>query len=541
MKINKLIIKNKIVLIFSIMIIIGIYVHEDYGLSIDDEIYRLNGLFYKNFISEYLTNLFFFNFENFSILENKISNYSLGNHPALFETILAFVADIFSIKSTNSIFSLSHLMNFSIYVFSLILFYNLLKKRFNSEKIAIFSILLIFFYPRFFAESFYNSRDIFFVSIFIINLYTLEILLSLENKRNIFLFSFTSALLISTKILGLICFLIFLLIFTINKFSNQFKQNDIKKIIFLLLLVLFFLILLWPYLWLNPFENLVKAYTSIIKDHNQLEILTLFFGEYYNSTNTPSYYRIIWFFITTPLIICLLFLIGVGIFLNKTINQFSDFVEKKKELYSNKNDFLDLYLFITLISIVLLTMIYNVSQFNGWRHLYFLFIPIIYISAYAYKNLITGKRKLIEIFFNGFVIISLVYNAFWIIKFHPFQNNYFNILSKNYVQDNFDKDYWGLSNYQSIKHIINEDNRNEIKIATMSFADLYLSFIRFNETDKKRIKIVHNYEEADYIIDNYMKRIGTNYNIKAESFEKFHEIKVDNIIINTVYKKNKSF
>ena len=139
------------------------------------------------------------------------------------------------------------------------------------------------------------------------------------------------------------------------------------------------------------------------------------------------------------MIICLLFLIGVGIFLNKTINQFSDFVEKKKELYSNKNDFLDLYLFITLISIVLLTMIYNVSQFNGWRHLYFLFIPIIYISAYAYKNLITGKRKLIEIFLNGLVIISLVYNAFWITKFHPFQNNYFNILSKNYVQDNFIK------------------------------------------------------------------------------------------------------
>ena len=241
------------------------------------------------------------------------------------------------------------------------------------------------------------------------------------------------------------------------------------------------------------------------------------------------------------MIICLLFLIGVGIFLNKTINQFSDFVEKKKELYSNKNDFLDLYLFITLISIVLLTIIYNDSQFNGWRHLYFLFIPVIYMSAYAYENLISGKKKLIKILLNSLIIISLVYNTFWIIKFHPFQNNYFNILSKNYVQDNFDKDYWGLSNYQSIKHIINKDNRDEIKIATMSFADLYLSFLRFNEIDKKRIKIVHNQDEADYIIDNYMKRIGANYKIEAGNFEKFHEIKVDNIIINTVYKKNESF
>ena len=33
-----------------------------------------------------------------------------------------------------------------------------------------------------------------------------------------------------------------------------------------------------------------------------------------------------------------------------------------------------------------------------------------------------------------------------------------------------------------------KDNRDEIKIATMSFADLYLSFLRFNEIDKKELK-----------------------------------------------------
>ena len=43
----KLIVENKIKLIFSLMIAIGVYVHKDYGLSIDDEIYRLNGIFIK--------------------------------------------------------------------------------------------------------------------------------------------------------------------------------------------------------------------------------------------------------------------------------------------------------------------------------------------------------------------------------------------------------------------------------------------------------------------------------------------------------------
>ena len=536
----KLIAENKIKLIFALMIVVGVYVHKDYGLSIDDEIYRLNGIFYKDFIIKYLFNLYNLDFSNFNLLEQEISNNPLSNHPALFEIILAFIEDVFSLKDTNIIFSVSHFINYSIYIFSLALFYKLLKKRFNSEKVAIFSILLIYFYPRFFAESFYNSRDIFFVSIFIINLYSLEILLTFENKKNIILFAFTTALLISTKILGLICFLIFLFIYSINKFSYQFKKKDLKKVIFLLLFILFFLIILWPYLWLNPLDNLIKAYTSIIKDHDDLEILTLFLGDYYISTNAPSYYRIIWFFITTPIIVCLLFLIGISFLFNKTISQFSDFVEKKIRIYTNKNNFLDTYLFLTLISIVLLTMIYNSSQFNGWRHLYFLFIPVIYISAYAYLILMSNKRKFIKILINCLVLLSLVYNTFWIIKFHPFQNNYFNILSKKFVQGNFDIDYWGLSNYQSIKFIIEEDKRDEIKIASMSFADLYVSFLRFNDEDKKRVKIVHKYEEADYIINTYMKRIGKDHKINVNNFTKFYEIKIDNIIVNTVFKKNEN-
>ena len=81
-------------------------------------------------------------------------------------------------------------------------------------------------------------------------------------------------------------------------------------------------------MWLNPLENLIKAYTSIIKDHDNLEILTLFLGDYYISTNAPSYYRIIWFFITTPVIICLLFLIGISFFLIKLYLNFQILLKK---------------------------------------------------------------------------------------------------------------------------------------------------------------------------------------------------------------------
>ena len=64
-----------------------------------------------------------------------------------------------------------------------------------------------------------------------------------------------------------------------------------------------------------------------------------------------------------------------------------------------------------------------------------------------------------------------------------------------------------------------------------------MSVLKLNKKDRDRLKIVHNFNKADYIIDNYMKRIGKDYEISEKDFSKFYEIKVNNYKINTVYKK----
>ena len=52
--------------------------------------------------------------------------------------------------------------------------------------------------------------------------------------------------------------------------------------------------------------------------------------------------------------------------------------------------------------------------------IYILFIPVIYMSAYVPRKFNIRKEKINKILLNSLIIISLVYNAFWIIKFHPF-------------------------------------------------------------------------------------------------------------------------
>ena len=48
---------------------------------------------------------------------------------------------------------------------------------------------------------------------------------------------------------------------------------------------------------------------------------------------------------------------------------------------------------------------------------------------------------------------------------------------------------------------------------------------------------MYNYNEADYLIDTYMKRPRKNFIISPDDFKAVYDLKVNNISINTVYKK----
>ena len=151
-------------------------------------------------------------------------------------------------------------------------------------------------------------------SLFIFNIYAIQKVI-LENKiGNIIFYSFTAALLINAKILGIIPFLIFIIMYSIYLFEvNKNISKNIKYIFFILGLTFIFIIILWPYLWFDPINNFIKAFTDIIAAHNNLSVITLFNGEYITSTNTPWFYRILWFYITIPVIVGIFFTIGFSL------------------------------------------------------------------------------------------------------------------------------------------------------------------------------------------------------------------------------------
>ena len=152
---------------FSIIFLIGLLSFNDYGASIDDEHYRQNGLLTYEYLKNTVLNILY---SINLISETSASDSSLSiiefTNP-FFEVLLAFLSDMFNFEEISHIYQLSHFLNFFIFFVSLIFFYNFINKILKSQWYGFFAVIILFFSPRFFAESFYNSRDIFFLSLFI--------------------------------------------------------------------------------------------------------------------------------------------------------------------------------------------------------------------------------------------------------------------------------------------------------------------------------------------------------------------------------------
>ena len=505
---------------------------KDFGVTLDDEIYYLNGLH----TYEYVKNLFLSILNkdiNIDLYKNKLKEW-----PITFEVFLVFLSDIIGIKNIDKIYLLSHQLNFIFFCTALIIFYKLIQKRYNNFYLSFLSILLIILSPRIFGESFYNSRDIFFMSLFIFYSYSAYILLDKKNYSNVIIFSILTALLINTKILSIIPIALFSLIYIYN-FLNTSKKlvNEKKIIISFIFTTIISIYILWPYLWANPIVNLYLAFKNILVVHENLIVVNYYFGNYIHSDMMPWHYRAVWFLITTPIIILLLFIIGM---ISQSFKIFDALKKSLNKNYNfNNNLFFDLYFFFTFIITFFLVIELNASKFGGWRHLYFLYPIVIYFSIYCIKflkNKFTNKLSIIILFF--LLIINMTFNFFWVLKNHPNQHLYFNLLNKKYFMKNFDLDWWGVTHKTIIDHILKNDYSDKIYVYAKGFTSLRDTYLYLSEANKSRI-ILSNFRDAKYIIDNKMKRIRP-YNYKYNNeYSKYYILQVDGEVVTEVYIKNK--
>ena len=454
----------------------------------------------------------------------------------IFDLPMAFIEFLFKIEDPRDYYLLRHFFNFLIFFISVYFFYLIAKKRFNSKFIGLLAATLLISSPRIFAESFYNNKDLVFMSLFIISLYAALNFLAKPSLKNIIFFSLTSSLAIDLRILGVILPVIVILLYFVDIYKDSnIKKRSIKIILLFISTHIFFIILFWPYLWENPLENFISVLSNL--SNFKIDIYNFYLGEYVNAKNLPWHYPIVWQVITIPIFYLIFFFIGLYLISYRFIQRLSDF--ENNEFWKNDEELQDLLFLSIYLLPLIFVIISNSTLYDGWRHLYFVYPSFLLVGLSGLDFI--QKRFFMRFgkFFYLLIFLMVVPTIVWMVKYHPYQYSYFNIFAGKNYSENFEMDYWGLSNYESLKQILKK-NKGEIKISSISTTDLQLTKKFLPSELRKNIKIVDNLNDADYVINNFRDWKGATKNYELlipENFHLFHEIKINDISINTIYKK----
>ncbi len=422
----------------------------DAGISGDEEVH----LDHANKVISYFSSFG----QNKAATNTPVTN--LQYYGQSFDNFTTLLARFFG---NQDIYTIRHICN-SLAGWLCILFAALLSIHLSGYRAAIFTVLLLAVSPRFIGHSFNNLKDIPFALGYIASLYYIIKInsnLTKINFKNAIGLILAMAFTISIRPGGMLVFCYFILITCIYIFQKLINKRIEKKelfhiinnIAFITLTAYFIGLLFWPY----ALENvLVHPYESMrIMSHYPITIRQLFEGEIFWSDQLPWYYLLKYVIITIPIIVLPLLLIYI------------------LRISSNNKEYMTkgLLLFSVLFPF-LYTIVAQSNVYGAWRHLLFIYPPLIVISAIGLNQMISiQKKQWIKIVIIGIFVISLISPFQFIVKNHPVEYTYFNQIAGNFssIANNYELDYYYHSSGKAskwLKNYIENEKLDSIKIAS---------------------------------------------------------------------------
>ncbi|RZO49669.1 MAG: hypothetical protein EVA76_01260 [Candidatus Pelagibacterales bacterium] len=546
---NKKISKNITYFLFFIFFLVGLFTFKDYGMWTDEEFQRFSGFYWLNYVLSFTS---FGEFKNLLTLKlNQIGDFTLPSpeyHPyygVIFDLPAAFLELIFKVDDPKNYFYLRHILNFILFFIGSIFFYKLLLNRFSNYSVSLIGTLFFVLSPRIYGSSFFNNKDVVFLSLISIALYYAFKAIDKPSYKNLLVFSMFAALSTAHRILGVLLPLSFLTFIFLSALSNNKKSNHLLSIVFFCISYYIFLILFWPALWSGPIENLILAFRWF--SQQILEVKMLFAGEYIYTNFLPYNYIFTWIFITTPVLYIILFVIGYVLIFKRFFLKFLNIKDNTShhDLWRGANEKKDLFIFFNITIVVSYFILSDVILYNGWRHIYFINIFLIYIATYAFYRIDIYMHLKNKNNFHYYIsVLFLITITYKMIVYHPFQNIYFNNYFNKISHHNYEIDYDGLSGKKFLREILAlEKNKNIINIGVASWYPLQRSIKLLDKKDRKKINIVgQEFQKADFIYSNFTSEVDKNINDKYKipsNFTTIDKFILDNIRVYEVFKKNK--
>jgi hypothetical protein len=522
-----------------LLALVGCLIFRDYGISTDEQQSRLVG----NISLDYIANLFNIPFllNGATPLQNPTDvflNFKDRDYGVAFELPAELLIKIFQIESSANAYYFRHALTFLVFLGGVCAVYAIAKKRYTDWRWGLVAAAFLVFSPRIFGDAFYNDKDLVFMSLFVIGIYTLFNLINSPSIKTAVLHALACTIAIDSRIMASIIPLATIFVIGIQILKRDKLSKEYLKLLPIYLIALFiFIYISWPWLWADPVTNFLQAFKNMSRF--RWSGFMFFMGGIINGANVPWNYIPVWLSVTTPPTYLIFFILGCVLTI-KTI------LQRGLSLWGNSNELQDTiilgFFFAPLIAVISLHSI----LYNGWRHLYFIYPAFILVSTHGLYCLWNWaqKRSLLQKIISLAVILSLIWIGTWMIRNHPYQYLYFNILAKNWVK-NFDLDYWGVAYKRPLEKILGLHPDQTVVI----FNDMngkqawgywqipyWENTFLLSRADQERIDGKKSEDCSDFVITSLAG--NAHQYSKRKDFYLFDEIKVDGKLIYATYKRN---
>ena len=524
--------KRKIIIFifFLGLLIIGLNIFKDYGVHWDEFNNQNFGERCVEYIEDFISEGPFTYPVPLLIPESQQFSHDWIHGPAFEIFLMVIYQKLLHFIDSRDIILTRHLLTFLLFYAAVFFFYRLCQFHFKSWKVAILGSLFLILHPRIFAHSFYNSVDIPFLSFYIISTYALLRYLDKKTSLRAVFHALACALLFDIRVIGVVlplCTFIFLCIDLIKSRGQRAEVNKIIKttIVYAALLIVF-IVFFSPLLWKNPISNFLTVFEASTKFYRQ------------DMPISPWYYNLKWIIVTTPLLYSLCFFAGLFISIKALLrNPVKHYLENRTLLIAM------LLFFIPLIY----SIVYQKTLYDDWRHYYFIYPFFIIFSLtglMAFFKFIKLKLhglsyKIINTAFIFIIVSSLINTLWFMVKHHPYQCVYANILAgrdMRHAKVRSALEYWGLSYRKALEYVLKNDESEIIKVCVANAPGLFNAMI-LPQGDRKRLTYVKKQDEADYFLGNY-ESFGECQWDKGEypQEEEYYSLKISKVKFMVVYK-----
>jgi len=513
-------------IMLALLVTVGLLVYDDYGVSWDEFVQRRHGLVNLKYILSRVhpgyAELFFGQLPD-------LHEYDARYYGAVFQLPLAMVEHLNDIQNPERLF-LRHMVTFGVYAAGTAGFFLAAEVIFRSWRYAAAGMLLFVLSPRIFADGFYNSKDAIFLAVFTIAFYFGAASVSRPSRGNLLAFAVFSAAAANLRYIGVFLYAVLIAGILVNQLMRK-TYRHIVPVLLSTLVFLGFYILITPASWGNPLQFFLSA-VDTFSDY-PWKGSVMYMGEYIPGSEVPWHYLPVWIMLTTPSAVLLLLTVGV----------LRCLVPRRPKEMDREGYILQWAVMILLFVPVLAAILMGSTLYNGWRQFFFLYTPLVLLSTLGLKSILgflSSRQGVLSRLARPAVILLLavnfVYLAGWMIRWHPFQNVYFNPLSEALLggAEGFERDYWGLSYRMGLEYILEHDPADEIRIEpsyTGEKTPLRNNRALLAPEDQARIVLADSGGDGDYIFYRYA------YPLDFEG-DPVYTIAVDGLPVLSIYSRH---